>query len=67
MNTEVSKHLEGRITRIADEENIQLIFRQIYSWMDKLDMIDKGLIVIDSLTELYSRIDARSLYRELKT
>jgi len=67
MNTEVSKHLESRITRIADEENIQLIFRQIYSWMDKLEMIDKGLIVIDSLTELYSRIDARSLYRELKT
>jgi len=34
--------------------------------MDKFDMVNKGIIVIDSLTELYSRLNARTLYSELK-
>ena len=67
VNEEIHRHLEARTTTVSDEDNLKLILRNVYTAMDKLDMVSRGILVIDSLTELYSRISARELYNELKT
>ena len=67
VNEEINRHLEERTTTVSDEGNLKLILRNVYTAMDKLDMVSRGIIVIDSLTELYSRISARVLYNEIKT
>lgn len=67
LNEEIRKHMAQCITPVGDESNLKLIFHHVYSWMDKLDMVNQGVIVIDSLTELYSRVSSRILYNELKT
>lgn len=66
LNEEIYKNLAECITPVGDEANLKLIFNHLYSWMDKLEMANKGIILIDSLTELYSRISTRILYSELK-
>jgi len=67
VNEEIRKHMDQCVTPVVDEENLKVIFRHLYTWLDKFNMVNQGIIVIDSLTELYSRIDARILYSELKT
>ncbi len=67
VNEEIHRHLEARTTMVSDEDNLKLILRNVYTAMDKLGMVSRGILVIDSLTELYSRISARELYNELKT
>jgi KaiC/GvpD/RAD55 family RecA-like ATPase len=67
VNEEIRKHLDQCVTPVGDEENLKLIFHHLYMWLDKFDMVNRGIIVIDSLTELYSRTNARILYSELKT
>lgn len=66
INIEIYHHLEHCITTVSDEENLKLIFRYIYQQLNRFNMVNQGIIVIDSLTELYSRVGALSLYHELK-
>lgn len=65
LNAEISQRLDTVTTKIRDPSHIELIFDYIYRWLNKLDMINRGIVIIDSLTELYSRVGAQ-LFNNLK-
>ncbi len=64
-NAEIRRRLDTVTTQIRDSSHIELLFDYIYRWLNKLDMINRGIVIIDSLTELYSRVGAQ-LYNNLK-
>jgi len=65
INAAIRERLDAVTTRIRDPSNIELLFDYIYRWMNRLDMINRGIIIFDSLTELFSRVGDR-LYTNLK-
>ena len=65
INQEIRERLDTVTTRIRDPDNIDLLFDNIYRWMNRLDMTNRGIIIFDSLTELYSRV-GNNLFTNLK-
>ncbi|MFQ6126523.1 MAG: RAD55 family ATPase [Candidatus Heimdallarchaeota archaeon] len=65
INAKIHKRLDTITTQIRDPSNIELLLDYVYRWLNKLNMINQGIIIFDSLTELYSRVGAR-LFNNLK-
>ena len=65
INAEIRERLNEVTTRIRDPSNIDLLFDYVYRWLNKLNMINQGVVIFDSLTELFSRVGS-PLFTNLK-
>lgn len=56
INAYIHERLETVTSHLNDPYNIEILIDHVYRWMNRLNMVNRGLIIFDSLTELYSRI-----------
>jgi len=55
INADIRERLDSVTSHLNDPSNIELLIDRVYRWMNRLNMVNRGLIIIDSITELYSR------------
>ena len=65
INAEIHERLDSVTTQITDPNNIEILFDSIYRLMNQLNMTNQGIVIFDSLTELYSRV-GNQLFSALK-